>query len=139
MAGCWLGNGRRSGRKFAYLTSTYLTDRTDRGQIAAWTGMIKVDGTTYTWMGNPGPQSVTQKSFEYTSTRSVFIMDVGGRVEMNITFLSPITPEDQKRQSLIFSYLDVGIQSLDGQSHDVQLYTDISAGKSPFKIREASD
>ncbi|KAG4411703.1 hypothetical protein IFR04_015157 [Cadophora malorum] len=97
------------------------------GQIAAWTGMIKVDGTTYTWMGNPGPQSVTQKSFEYTSTRSVFIMDVGGRVEMNITFLSPITPEDQKRQSLIFSYLDVGVQSMDGHSHDVQLYTDVSA------------
>ncbi|PVH87153.1 glutaminase GtaA [Cadophora sp. DSE1049] len=97
------------------------------GQIAAWVGMIKVDGTTYTWMGNPGPQSVTQKAFEYTSTRSVFTMDVGGKVEMNITFLSPITPEDQKRQSLIFSYLDVGVQSLDGTSHDVQLYTDISA------------
>ncbi|KAH7403312.1 glutaminase GtaA [Cadophora sp. MPI-SDFR-AT-0126] len=97
------------------------------GQIAAWVGMIMVDGTTYTWMGNPGPQSVTQKAFEYTSTRSVFTMDVGGKVEMNITFLSPITPEDQKRQSLIFSYLDVGVQSSDGNSHDVQLYTDISA------------
>ncbi|KAL2063340.1 hypothetical protein VTL71DRAFT_5145 [Oculimacula yallundae] len=97
------------------------------GQIAAWTGMIKVDGTTYTWMGNPGPQSVTQTSFEYTSTRSVFTMNVGGKVEMNITFLSPITPEDLKRQSLIFSYLDVGVQSLDGAAHDVKLYTDISA------------
>ncbi|KAK0104462.1 hypothetical protein ONS95_004751 [Cadophora gregata] len=97
------------------------------GQIAAWAGMIKVDGTSYTWMGNPGPQSVTQKAFEYTSTRSVFTMDVGGKVEMNITFLSTITPEDQKRQSLIFSYLDVGVQSLDGSPHDVQLYTDISA------------
>ncbi|TVY85335.1 Glutaminase A [Lachnellula suecica] len=97
------------------------------GQIAAWTGMIRVDGTTYTWMGAPGPQSVTQKSFEYTSTKSIFTMDVGGVVEMNITFLSPITPDDQKRQSLVFSYLDVAVQSLDGHSHDVQLYTDISA------------
>ncbi|KAH9220619.1 glutaminase GtaA [Leptodontidium sp. 2 PMI_412] len=97
------------------------------GQIVAWVGMIKVDGTTYIWMGNPGPQSVTQTAFEYTSTKSVFTMDVGGKVEMNITFLSPITPEDQKRQSLIFSYLDVRVQSLDGDSHDVQLYTDISA------------
>ncbi|KAH7319365.1 glutaminase GtaA [Rhexocercosporidium sp. MPI-PUGE-AT-0058] len=97
------------------------------GQIAAWVGMIKVDGITYTWMGDPGPQSVTQTAFEYTSTKSVFTMDVGGRVEMNVTFLSPVTPEDPKRQSLIFSYLDVGVQSLDGHSHDVQLYTDISA------------
>lgn len=91
--------------------------------------MIKVDGTTYTWMGNPGPENVTQTAFEYTSTKSVFTMDVGGKVEMNITLLSPVTPEDQKRQSLIFSYLDVGVQSLDGASHDVQLYTDITAGK----------
>jgi len=90
--------------------------------------MIRVDGKTYTWMGAPGPQSVTQKSFEYTSTRSTFTMDVGGFVEMNITFLSPITPDDQKRQSLVFSYLDVGVQSLDGHFHEVQLYTDISAG-----------
>ncbi|TVY25220.1 Glutaminase A [Lachnellula hyalina] len=98
------------------------------GQVAAWTGMIRVDGTTYTWMGAPtGPALVTQTSFEYTSTKSVFTMDVGGLVEMNITFLSTLTPDDQKRQSLIFSYLDVGVQSLDGNSHDVQLYTDISA------------
>ncbi|CZT46899.1 probable glutaminase GtaA [Rhynchosporium secalis] len=97
------------------------------GQIAAWTGMIKVDGTTYTWMGNPGPQSVIQTAFEYTSTKSVFIMNVGGKIQMNITFLSPVTPEDLKRQSLIFSYLDVGVHSLDGAAHDVKLYTDISA------------
>ena len=57
-------------------------------------------------------------------------MNVGGLVEMNITFMSPLTPDDQKRQSLIFSYLDVAIQPLDGASHDVQLYADISAGKS---------
>jgi len=53
---------------------------------------------------------------------------------MNITFLSPLTPGDHKRQSLIFTYLDVAVQSLDGNSHDVQLYTDISAGKaSPLR------
>lgn len=97
------------------------------GQVTAWTGMIRVDGTTYTWMGDPGPQSVTQTAFEYTATRSMFTMDVGGLVEMNITFLSPLTPSDQQRQSLIFTYLDVGVSSLDGATHDVQLYTDISA------------
>ena len=80
-------------------------------------------------MGNPGPQSVTQTAFEYTSTKSIFTMDVGGKVEMKITFISPVTPEDRKRQSLIFSYLDVQVTSSDGASHDVQLYTDISAGE----------
>jgi len=59
----------------------------------------------------------------------MFMMNVGGVVEMNITFLSPLTPGDQKRQSLIFTYLDVAVESLDGKPHNVQLYTDISAGK----------
>ena len=91
-----------------------------------------MDGTNYLWMGNPGgAATVTQTAFEYTSTKSMFTMNVGGFVEMNVTFMSPLTPDDQKRQSLVFSYLDVSVQSLDGASHDVQLYTDISAGKSP--------
>lgn len=54
-------------------------------------------------------------------------MNVGGLVEMNITFLSPITPDDLKRQSLVSSYLHVEVTSIDGASHDVQLYADIAA------------
>jgi hypothetical protein len=91
--------------------------------------MIKVDGVNFSWMGIPGAsQNVNQTSFSYTSTRSTFIMQAGG-VEMNITFLSPVTPDDFKRQSLPFSYVNVDIFSVDGNSHDVQLYADISAGK----------
>jgi hypothetical protein len=102
-----------------------------RGQITAWTGMIRVDGTNYLWMGAPSnsPTAATQTGFQYTSTKSIFTFNVGGMVEMNVTFLSPLTPADQERQSLVFSYLDVVVQSLDGASHKVQLYTDISAGK----------
>jgi hypothetical protein len=99
--------------------------------------MIRVDGTTYTWMGDPGPSAVTQTAFEYTSTKSTFTMSVGG-VEMNITFLSPIDPDDMKRQSLVFSYLDVVVQSQDGAAHDVQLYADISAGMSSSCDSETS-
>ena len=57
-------------------------------------------------------------------------MDVNGLVTMNITFLSPVNPTDFKRQSLTFSYLDIVVASSDGASHDVQLYTDITAGQS---------
>jgi hypothetical protein len=92
--------------------------------------MIRVDGNSYTWMGDPaGPALVSQTAFEYTSTRSIFTMDVAGKVEMTITFTSPLTPEDLKRQSLVFSYMEVVVQSLDGAPHNVQLYSDISAGK----------
>lgn len=93
--------------------------------------MIRVDGKTYTWMGAPYPQptSVTQTAFEYTSTRSTFMMSVAGLVEMNITFLSPVTPTDLKRQSLPFSYVNVDVTSADGNTHEVELYTDITAGR----------
>jgi hypothetical protein len=85
-------------------------------------------------MGSPANvgDPVNQTSFEYTATRSVFTMQVAGKVEMTITFLSPISPDDQRRQTLVFTYLDVAVQSLDGDSHQVQLYADISAGMSRF-------
>lgn len=57
-------------------------------------------------------------------------MNVENKLEMNITFMSPITPQDYRRQSLIFSYLNVEVSSLDGNEHDVQVYADISAGSS---------
>jgi hypothetical protein len=89
-----------------------------------------VDGTSYTWIGAPvnTGAAVTQTGFQYTSTRSIFTMNVGGLVEMNITFLSPLYPNDEKRQSLVFTYLEVAVQSMDGNSHSVQVYADISAG-----------
>lgn len=92
--------------------------------------MIRVDGQTYTWMGLPGSTTVNQTAFEYTSTKSIFTMNILDKVEMNITFMSPITPTDYKRQSLVFSYLNVDVSSLDGKRHNVQVYADISAGKS---------
>ena len=57
-------------------------------------------------------------------------MNVGGAVQMKITFLSPVSPDDLVRSSLPYSYMEVEVKSLDGKSHSVQLYTDISAGMS---------
>ncbi|OKL58620.1 hypothetical protein UA08_06168 [Talaromyces atroroseus] len=98
------------------------------GQILGWTGLINVDGATYSWMGAPlYVPTVDQISYSYTSTSSVYVLSVEGKVQITATFLSPITPDDFQRQSLIFSYLNVEVVSLDGGEHDVQLYTDISA------------
>ncbi|TVY48886.1 Glutaminase A [Lachnellula occidentalis] len=103
------------------------------GAVTGWTGLIKVDGTSYTWMGQPKisdvfPTNVEQTSFEYTSQRSTFIMNVAGKVSMNVTFISPVAPKDLKRQSIIGSYLQVTVASTDGASHSVQLYADTTAG-----------
>ncbi|KAF2720917.1 DUF1793-domain-containing protein, partial [Polychaeton citri CBS 116435] len=101
------------------------------GNPVGWSGLIRVDGRSYTWMGQPNADlnlpTANQTAFSYTSTRSTFIMDIAGSVSMNVTFLSPVVPNDLLRQSIDASYLEVQIQSSDGRSHNVSLYTDISA------------
>ncbi|KAF2718543.1 GTA glutaminase A [Polychaeton citri CBS 116435] len=99
------------------------------GPVTGWTGMIRVDNTSYIWMGAPTSTSnyVGQTDFEYTSTKSIFTMDVGGVVGMTLTFLSPVTPDDLLRSSLPYTYLNVETWSKDGNNHDIQVYTDITA------------
>lgn len=82
------------------------------------------------YVNGAAPPLVTQDFFEYTSQRSTFIMNVAGKVTMNVTFLSPLTPTDIKRQSIIGTYLSVTVTSRDNANHNVQLYTDTSAGMS---------
>jgi hypothetical protein len=76
----------------------------------------------------PNVPLANQTAYEYTTTKSTFTINVDDLVQVTATFLSPITPDDFKRQSLVFSYLNVDVKSLDGNEHAVQLYTDISAG-----------
>ena len=68
-----------------------------------------------------------QTAYEYTSTKSIFTMSAAGLVNLVITFTSPVVPDDLLRASLPYTYMNVDVTSADGQQHDVQLYTDISA------------
>lgn len=71
---------------------------------------------------------MNQTALSYTSTRSIFTLE-GGGVTMNVTFLSPVTPHDLFRQSFPVTYMSVEVQASDGNQHDVQIYTDVSAGE----------
>ncbi|KAI5122587.1 hypothetical protein M0805_004803 [Coniferiporia weirii] len=101
------------------------------GSILGWAGFVRVDGTVYTFLGDPAVagtsfSKATQKSLEFTATQSKFVM-TAGPVDLTATFLSPVEPTDLVRQSLPFSYLSLTAASNDGGSHSVQIYTDISA------------
>lgn len=92
--------------------------------------------------GAPGPSTVKQTAFSYTSTKSIFTFDVSGKVQMTVTFLSPVYPDDLVKQSLQFSYVDVKVKSSDGRSHSVQVYMDISGGglhRSKFIVVKYAD
>lgn len=69
-----------------------------------WTGYIRIDNTTYQWMGDGFGTTVrsgsnaNQKKVTYTSTRSIFEFEADG-VAFNVTFMTPIWPNDYLRQS----------------------------------------
>lgn len=56
-------------------------------------------------------------------------MDVAGLINMTVTFLSNVAPNDMMRQSFPISFMEVEVESMDGAPHSVQLYTDITAGE----------
>ncbi|KAI1785602.1 hypothetical protein LXA43DRAFT_1065747 [Ganoderma leucocontextum] len=86
--------------------------------------MIRVNGTTYRWMGNdPAGIAANVTNIQITPTRSIFVIQAGP-MNITVTFLSPIEPDDWVKQSIPFSYVSVEAQSLD---YPVQVYSDITA------------
>ncbi|KAL7281476.1 hypothetical protein ACG7TL_004791 [Trametes sanguinea] len=93
-----------------------------------WAGFIRIDNQTYKWMGQDYALShiTTTTGLQVTPTRSIFSMQAGP-MSITVTFLSPIEPSNWVLQSLPFSYVSLEAVAIDGQSHEVQLYSDISA------------
>ncbi|HEY8301477.1 MAG TPA: DUF5127 domain-containing protein [Jatrophihabitans sp.] len=101
------------------------------GHITAMSGLVRIDGTTYMFMGspalpnNPPFPSMRQTAFSLTATSSAFTLEQAG-VQLEVTFLSPVEPGDLRRQSMPLSYVTVQARSIDGATHRVQVYSDIS-------------
>ncbi|KAH8670727.1 hypothetical protein BGZ61DRAFT_521665 [Ilyonectria robusta] len=120
----WL-NGNTDGTPSGYLPGSSPKSWSEVAQ--GWTGLIRVDGSEYNWMGNDTDAArVEQISLEYTSTKTIFTMNVDDKIEMVVTFLSPVYYDDLRRQSVTSSYLNVAIKSLDDNTHTVQVYCDVS-------------
>jgi hypothetical protein len=99
------------------------------GSIKAITGIARVDGTPYVFFGAPGGigtvQQATQLQLEVTPTQSRYMFRAGG-VAIYLTFFSPVEASDLQRLSMPFAYLLVQAHSIDGNSHNLSLYFDIS-------------
>jgi hypothetical protein len=113
-----------------WLPATDLTATTPQfwyGGARGFTGLARIDGHVYWWAGSPaaGGTAATQTSLQVTATRSIFTLTAGG-VELTAEWLSPIEPGDLKRESVPMSLLTVSVQATDGNTHDVQLYADIT-------------
>lgn len=95
-----------------------------------WTGMVRVDGQAYVFMGNPSGligliQVGVQKASYITPTQTIFVINVG-LIELQVTFISPVETGDIRRQSIPLSYILVNARSTDETTHQVEVYMDIS-------------
>ena len=116
------------------------------GSTTEMAGIVRIDGTSYLFMGNPQivldvpdgnhgtphtvsdfPRALDQTILRMTPTRSRFEMQ-GAGIGLVVEFLSPVEPNDVKRQAIPMSYVNVTARSIDGKAHEVQLYLDISGG-----------
>ncbi|KAJ7644936.1 hypothetical protein FB45DRAFT_825074 [Roridomyces roridus] len=120
---CWLDTRNRSNPMNTW--PNFWND----AHVLGWVGLIKVDGQAFYWLGleNPPVSNIsTWLSTTVTPTRTILTVQAGPMI-LNVTFLSPVEPSDWSRQSFPFSYMYVDGQTTDGNSHNVQLYSDITA------------
>ncbi|HZT41119.1 MAG TPA: DUF4965 domain-containing protein [Chthonomonadaceae bacterium] len=97
------------------------------GSAKAICGIARVDGKPYIFMGAPEgvERGMTQTGLLVTPTQSRYTLE-GGGVRLTLDFLSPVEAGDLRRLSMPFGYLFSYVDSIDGKTHRVSLYFDIS-------------
>lgn len=89
------------------------------------TGSLRIDGgEPFRFLGaGPDIEPMEQTRMEMTATRSIFTLEKNG-VELELEFCSPLLAEDLEMVGRPVSYITFSARSLDGKTHDVQLYFD---------------
>ena len=103
----------------------HLTDGPTRhwtGKEQRLTGLVRIDGDVFRWMGDAprGMAALPQTGLIVTPTRTVYQF-AGQGVSLEVNFLSPLLPADPDVMSRPVTYITMAAQSKDGAPHSVQL------------------
>src|SRR5258708_2570618 len=107
-----------------------LTDGATRhwtGAAQPLTGLVRIDGRVFRWMGS-APQALPafrQTALEITATRTTYHFEEQG-LKLDVSFLSPLLPGDLDLMSRPISYITMTVAATDGASHRVQVLFDAS-------------
>jgi hypothetical protein len=108
----------------------YLSDGPTRhwtGKAQRLTGLVKIDGKSFRWMGDI-PRTVTtvhQKRLEVTATRTIYEFEQAG-IKMQVCFLSPLFPADLDVMSRPITYITLDAVSIDGKIHETEFLIDVA-------------
>lgn len=102
-----------------------LTDGTTRhwtDQEKPLEGYLRVDGTTYQWMGAHNGQATTaqQKSVSVMATNSYYTF-VCGPMELDVVFTAPMLIDDMDLLSAPVNYISYQVRATDSKQHDAAL------------------
>jgi len=110
-------------------TASQLTDQPTRhwtGAEQPLTGLVRVDGVAYRYMGARPSEvpAMQQDSVEVKPTHTVYRFDAAG-VKLELAFFTPAFPQDLDLLSRPVTYLTWNVTSTDGKDHKVELLLDV--------------
>ena len=114
--------------------SDNLTDQPTKhwtGSDQAMTGLIRIDGSVFRFMGGQvrraGPlPALPQLSREVTPTRTIYGFE-GQGIRLDLTFLTPALPRDLEVLSRPLTYVIFDVHSTDRRPHQVKIYYDCAS------------
>ncbi|MEK3883034.1 DUF4965 domain-containing protein [Paenibacillus sp. PL2-23] len=95
----------------------------------ALTGLIRIDGKAFRFMGKPSgnvAHTMQQVSLRVEPLTSQYVFQEAG-IELTLSFTTPLLMDDLDILSRPASYVSFRLQSIDGITHRVELYFDLSA------------
>ncbi len=92
------------------------------------TGLARIDGKAYRFLGNQprNTEAMRQTARQLTATRTIYTFEAAG-VKLNLTFQTPALTDDLDILSRPVTYVIWRAQSIDGNTHDVALYFDLTS------------
>jgi hypothetical protein len=110
--------------------SDKLTDSDTRhwtGSDQALTGLIRIDGTNYRFMGANPEQvpAMTQVDMRVTPLHTLYTFEAAG-LSLSVTFFTPALPQDLEVLARPVTYVSWTVKSKDGRSHTASVLLDVS-------------
>ena len=117
-----------------YFSIWSMNDKLTDGPTRHWTGapqpltgLVRVDGKNYRYMGDSPEETpaLTQTRVAVAATHTIYKF-TGAGIALTVTFFTPAFPQDMDLLSRPVTYLSWKVTSDDGKPHDVSLLLDAS-------------